>query len=76
MDNLPAHKVAEIIAKEKAQLFYLVPYSLDKSSVERVFSKLKTALRAEPARAIDTLWRRIGVILDSFTPQDCANYFQ
>ncbi len=39
------------------------------------FSKLKTALRAEPARTIDTLWRRIGTILDTFTQSECANYF-
>lgn len=44
--------------------------------IEMAFSKLKTALRAEPARTIDTLWRRIGVILDSFTAKDCANYFK
>ena len=31
---------------------------------------------AEPARTLDTLWRRIGIILDTFTAKDCANYFQ
>ena len=46
------------------------------SPIEMAFSKLKAAIRAEPARAIDTLWKRIGIILDSFTPKDCANYFQ
>ena len=79
MDNLPAHKVAgiaETFAKKKAQLFYLPPYSPDMNPIEMAFSKLKTALRAEPARTIDTLWRRIGIILDSFTAKDCANYFQ
>ena len=79
MDNLPAHKVAgiaETLAKEKAQLFYLPPYSPDMNPIEMAFSKLKTALRAEPARTIDTLWRRIGTILESFTTKDCANYFK
>lgn len=79
MDNLRAHKVAgiaEIIAKKKAQLFYLPPYYPDMNPIEMAFSKLKTALRAEPARTIDTLWRRIGVILDSFTAKDWANYFK
>ena len=44
--------------------------------IEMVFSKLKIALRAELAHTIDTLWTRIRIILDSFTPKDCANYFQ
>ena len=63
MDNLPAHKVAgiaETFAKRNAQLFYLPPYSPDMNPIEMAFSKLKTALRAEPARTIDTLWRRIA----------------
>jgi transposase len=78
MDTLPAHKVAGIaqtIAKKKAQLFYLPSYSPDMNPIEMAFSKLKTALRAKPARTIDTLWRRIGTILDSFSPKDGANYF-
>ena len=78
MDNLPAHKVAgiaETIAGQQAQLFYLPPYSPDMNPIELAFSKLKTALRAEPARTIDTLWRRIGTILDTFTQSECANYF-
>ena len=66
----------ETFAKKKAQLFYLPPYSPDMNPIEMAFSKLKTALRAEPARTIDTLWRRIGIILDTFTAKDCANYFQ
>ena len=79
MDNLPAHKVAgiaEIIAARDAQLFYLPQYSPDMNPIELAFAKLKTALRAEPARTIDTLWRRIGTILDTFTPSECANYFK
>jgi len=67
---------AEILLKQKAELFYLPAYSPDMSPVEMAFSKLKTTLRAEPARTIDTLWRGIGIILNSFTPKDRINYFQ
>jgi hypothetical protein len=38
------------------------------------FSKLKTLLRQAPERTVDGLWRRIGVLLDQFTPGECANY--
>jgi hypothetical protein len=44
--------------------------------IEMAFSKLKVAFGADPTRAIGTLWRRIEIILDSFTPKDCVNYFQ
>jgi hypothetical protein len=41
-----------------------------------VFAKLKTLLRQDPARTIETLWRRIGKLLDAFTPAECANFFR
>ena len=78
MDNLPAHKVAgvtETIAERGAQVFLLPQYSPDMNPIEMAFAKLKTALRAQPARTVDTLWRRIGQIIDTFNPEECANYF-
>ena len=71
MDNLPAHKVAgiaETIAAAGAQLFYLPPYSPDMNPIEMAFAKLKAALRAQPARTIDALWKRIGAVLEAYTP--------
>lgn len=68
MDNLPAHKVAgiaETIAAAGAQLFYLPPYSPDMNPIEMAFAKLKAALRAEPARTVDALWRRIGCVIET-----------
>jgi transposase len=78
MDNLPAHKVAgikEAIAGQGAQLFYLPPYSPDMNPIEMAFAKLKALIRQNPARTIDALWRQIGQLIDKFTPQECANYF-
>jgi transposase len=40
------------------------------------FSKLKTLLRQAPERTVDALWRRIGALLDQFTPGECSNYFR
>ena len=78
LDNLPAHKVAgvrEMIAERHAQIFYLPPYSPDMNPIEMAFSKLKSLLRQEPARTIDALINRIGVLLDRIVPSECANYF-
>lgn len=79
MDNLPAHKgeaVAKLIEAKGAKLLFLPPYSPDLNPIELAFAKLKTCLRKAAERTVDTLWNRIGLILDDFTPQECANYFR
>jgi transposase len=79
MDNLPAHKTAPVraaITSAGAQLFLLPPYSPDMNPIEMAFAKLKTLLRQAPERTIDGLWRRIGALLDQFSPSECANYFR
>jgi transposase len=79
MDNLPAHKVAAVRAaldRAGAQVFYLPPYSPDMNPIELAFSKIKTLLRQDPARSIDALWRRLGQLLDTITPAECANLFR
>ena len=73
------HKIAAVraaFAKAGAQLFLLPPYSPDMNPIEMAFSKLKTLLRQRPERTRDGLWRRIGALLDQFTPDECANYFR
>jgi len=78
MDNLPAHKgeaVREIIEAAGAELRYLPPYSPDLNPIEQAFAKLKAHLRKAQERTIDTLWPRIGKILDHFKPAECANFF-
>ena len=57
-------------------LLFLPPYSPDLNPIEQAFSKLKYWMRDAGARTRDTLWRAVGTILDRFTPQECANYFQ
>lgn len=78
MDNLPAHKggaVRQIIEAAGAELRYLPAYSPDLNPIEQGFSKLKAHLRKAQERSIDTLWQRIGKLLDLFQPQECANFF-
>ena len=78
LDNLPAHKVAgirQIIADQRAQIFYLPPFSPDMNPIEMAFAKLKAPLRQDPARTINALVERIGGIVDGFLPTECANFF-
>jgi transposase len=78
MDNLSSHKraaVRTLIESAGAKLLYLPPYSPDFSPIENAFAKLKALLRKAAARTVDALWDVIGQSLNSFTPQECANYF-
>jgi len=78
MDNLPAHKGADVrraIEAAGTTLRHLPPYSPDFNPIENAFSKLKAFLRKAAARTIDDLWDVIRNALPHFTPQDYANYF-
>ena len=53
---------------------FLPPYSPDLNPIEQVFSTLKTLLRKADERTVEDTWRRIGSLLDCFSPNECANY--
>jgi transposase len=77
MDNLGSHKglaVRRAIRAAGAKLLFLPPYSPDLNPIEQVFAKLKTLLRKAGERTSEAVWRRIGSLLDAFTPAECANY--
>ena len=77
MDNLGSHKgkaVRRAIRQAGAKLFFLPPYSPDLNPIEQVFAKLKSLLRKAAERSVEATWRRIGSLLDHFTPHECANY--
>ena len=79
MDNLGSHKrpaVRRLIRAAGAKLFFLPPYSPDLNPIEQVFAKLKTLLRKADERTVEATWRRIGSLLDCFTPNECANYLK
>jgi hypothetical protein len=40
-----------------------------------VFAKLNISLRKTAERAAAVTGRRIGTLLDDFSPAECANYF-
>jgi transposase len=77
IDNLGSHKgkaVRQAIRTAGAKLFFLPPYSPDLNPIEQVFAKLKALLRKAAERTVEATWKRIGALLNSFTPQECANY--
>ena len=79
MDNLGSHKaeaIRDAIKAVGARLIFLPPYSPDLNPIEQAFSKLKHFLRKAKERSIDDACNRIGVILKTFSPQECTNYFR
>jgi len=56
--------------------FFLPPYSPDLNPIEQVFAKLKHLIRAAAPRDVEATWRKVGELLDLFSPQECANYLK
>ena len=79
MDNLSSHKsqiVKDAIRARGAYLLFLPPYSPDLNPIEKLFSKRKTLLRAAEERSLESLWNRVGEILNQITPSECENYLR
>lgn len=77
IDNLGSHKgkaVRRALRAAGAKLFFLPPYSPDLNPIEQVFAKLKTLLRRAAPRTRQSLWKRIGSLLDHFPTHECQNY--
>jgi transposase len=78
MDNLGSHKgpaVRAAIEAAGATLLYLPPYSPDFNPIEQAFAKLKALLRKLAARSVDALWLGVGLLLQRFSSNECANLF-
>ena len=78
MDNLGSHKgpaVRAAIEAAGARLLFLPPYSPDFNPIEMAFSKLKALLRKAAERTLEGLWTAIGRLIDTITPDECANFF-
>jgi transposase len=79
MDNLSSHKrpvIRRAIRSAGAKLLFLPPYSHDLNPIEQVFAKLKNLMRKAAERTHDATWRRIGTLLDAFSPAECGNYLR
>jgi transposase len=79
MDNLGRHKgpaVRRAIRRAGAHLLFLPPYSPDLNPIEQIFAKLKALLRKAEERTVEATWKRIGLLLECFKPNECANYLR
>jgi len=79
LDNLGSHKgqaARNAIRARGAHLIFLPPYSPDLNPIEQVFAKLKHLLRAAQPRELEATWRKVGELLDLFSPDECANYLR
>jgi transposase len=79
LDNLASHKskaVRQAVRKAGAHLIFLPPYSPDLNPIELVFAKLKALLRRADERTKENVWKRIGRLLDRFSPSECSNYLR
>ena len=78
-DNLASHKrrsVRDLLRRAGAKLLFLPQYSPDLNPIEQVFAKLKHLLRKAAARSRDAVSDEIGRLLNSYTADECANYFR
>jgi transposase len=79
LDNLSSHKatgIQQALARRRARLLYLPPYSPDLSPMELCVSKLKTALRAAKARTREALEMAIQKAMETVTAIDARNWFK
>ena len=79
MDNLGSHKSQEVkdqINAAGAQLLFLPPYSPDLNPIEQTFSKIKHWMRMAQKRTVEEVWRYVGYVIETITPDECRNYFK
>ena len=79
MDNLSCHKTAAVtrlVEAAGAEVRHLPAYSPDLNPIERLFSKLKAALRKAKARTVAALVEAIGQALREVRPGDILGWFR
>ena len=78
MDNLTPHKNEETLAlieEAGACVWFLPPYSPDLNPIEKMWSKLKQALRSFEARTHEELLAAIASALSHVAASDARNWF-
>lgn len=76
-DRLAAHtanRVSDALAEQDAQIWLLPPYSPDLNPIERLWSKIKTTLRAAKATTTDRLRKVLDTALETITNSDIKNW--
>lgn len=79
MDNLGSHKskaVRKAIRSVGAKLFFLPKYSPNLNPIEQTFAKIKHWMRIAQERTVEDTWKRVGQLIKTIKPDECANYFK
>jgi len=79
MDNLcpwSPQQVTRLIEARGARLRFLPPYSPDLNPIEMAFAKLKSHLRHEAARTLETLQPAVARSLARFESNHCKGFFR
>jgi len=79
LDNLAAHgdaRALQLIESAGATLLFLPPYSPDFNPIEKMWSKIKAALRGAKARTTEALQLAIREALAAVTAQDAMGWFK
>lgn len=79
MDNLSSHKrpaIEKLVAARGASVLWLPPYSPDLNPIEKMWSKVKQALRKAKARTEEALLAEIGKALARVTADDARGWFR
>lgn len=77
LDNLGSHKgdaVRKAVRDAGARLLFLPAYSPDLNPIEQVFAKLKHLMRKASERTVEDTWRRVGLLLECFSADECQRY--
>jgi transposase len=78
-DNLSVHKSAamrEEVGARGAEVRFLPAYSPDMNPIEKMWSKMKQALRRIGARTLEGLFEAVGVAFSTVTAGDAAGWFR
>ena len=78
MDNLAPHKsgpTLQMIEARGAKPMFLPAYSPDLNPIEKMWSKVKNALRSAEARTPEDLQSAIGAALAKVTANDARNWY-
>lgn len=79
MDNLGSHKskaVREAVRAAGARLWFLPKYSPDLNPIEQAFAQIKHWMRLAQKRSVDDIWPKLGYLVATIKPDQCANYFE
>ncbi len=79
LDNLPAHKASNVeksVARARAELIWLPPYSPDFSPNENCWLKMKTYVRGQQPRTVQDLNKAVSRAIQAISKEDIASWFK